>query len=38
MPLVPAKAGTQSQVLDSRFRGNEREDYAFPLRSFSHSS
>jgi len=27
MPLVPAKAGTQSQAkkeLDSRFRGNER--------------
>src|ERR1043166_18976 len=24
-PLVPAKAGTQGQELDSRFRGNERE-------------
>jgi len=24
-PLVPAKAGTQSLVLDSRLRGNERE-------------
>jgi hypothetical protein len=23
-PLVPAKAGTQSQKLDSRLRGNER--------------
>ena len=29
-PLVPAKAGTQSQVkkeLDSRFRGNERSGW-----------
>ena len=24
LPFVPAKAGTQPLVLDSRFRGNER--------------
>jgi hypothetical protein len=31
MPLVPAKAGTQSQAekeLDSRLRGNERRLFA----------
>ena len=26
VPLVPAKAGTQGQGLDSRLRGNERKD------------
>jgi hypothetical protein len=25
VPLVPAKAGTQGQELDSRLRGNERK-------------
>ena len=32
-PLIPAKTGTQSlhQPLDSRFRGNERNDFVFSL-------
>jgi hypothetical protein len=25
VPLVPAKAGTQGQELDARFRGHERK-------------
>jgi hypothetical protein len=31
-PLVPAKAGTQGQELDSRFRGNERAECPEDIR------